>query len=652
MSWKLKRLRIENFKYFHAPFSLDVEGRNLLVYGENGSGKSSIYWALYTLFQSRLKPDTASVEKYFDYTNGENLRNKYSAAGDASKVEVWFEDKDNLASPLRHYTISKGIVDTQDPADTFLAFTITASDFLNYKIFSKLTDKDNSVINDVTALLVKEVYPFADFDTDYVDLNGNHSGVRRASLWNEYIFNALGQLKHQSGKRRAHYDKHDPKYDRFKNLIRDFRDQLALYLDDISQRATTKLRDEFDVKDVEIQFEVDPAYEFDKQMPASPRYRDHTLHSLHIRLKAKLVNAQLVGGRTEIIHLRTFFNEAKLTCIGLAIRLAMVDKKYMAGGNFAPVLCLDDMLVSLDMSYRVPVTKSLLQYAQRYQLCIFTHDRSLYNMMRGTIKEFGYLDNDWCYLEFYHPDPATEATIEPTPKWIEEKTTKDKVINYIYQGDYPAAGNYLRKYAEELIKGILPHNLTYGVNNKGDVKNLMLKDLYEKTRATQNDGFCKLYDILPAIMPDISKHLMRLMNPLSHDDKDIPIFRRELEDALAEVEKYEPIRDSKKVLVKRAEAGVRRFKIEMSNGGLTESVEFTTTEQWDYIVFPPPTGKKYKNCEVKIVSSTCPSCMVDSKVRIVNVYNILCTRIFAAAAAPAFDQTIQDVATGVFLSAM
>lgn len=654
MSWKLKRLRIENFKYFHAPFSLDVEGRNLLVYGENGSGKSSIYWALYTLFQSRLKPDTASVEKYFDSANGENLRNKYSAAGDASKVEVWFEDKDDPASPTRHYTISKGIVDTQDPADTFLAFTITASDFLNYKILSKLTDKDNSVINDVTALLVKEVYPFADFDADYVDLNGNHSGVRRASLWHKYIFNALGQLKHQSGKRRAHYDKHDPKYDRFKNLIRDFRDQLALYLDDISQRATTKLRDEFDVKDVEIQFEVDPSYEFDKQIPASPRYRDHTLHPLHIRLKAKLVNAQLVGGRTEIIHLRTFFNEAKLTCIGLAIRLAMVDKKYMAGGNFAPVLCLDDMLVSLDMSYRVPVTKSLLRYAQRYQLCIFTHDRSLYNMMRGAIKDLWYSKSDWMQLEFYRSDPATEDTLEPQLNCIEPKEGISQVKNYISQGDYPAAGNCLRKYAESLIKEILPLNLTYTVTDDGDLRKLMLRGLYQKTRSTGNDDFCSLYDIRPCDMPNISSHLDRLMNPLSHDNKDVPLFRQELEQAILEVVKYEPIRDTKRIIVKRQDINRIRFKMVMTDAaGLVRSVEFVATEQWDYFNFQAPTGKKYKNCEVLIKAATNCYISPNSKMRVKKLYSELRSQSHLnAAAAPAFDQSIQDIATGALLSAM
>lgn len=649
MSWKIKSINIENFKYFHGPFHLDVESKNMLVYGENGSGKSSIYWALYTIFQSRLKPDAPSVEKYFDPANGENLRNKYSADGENSKVEVEFEDKDNPAVGEKFYVIERGNITTQDDADSFLSFTVAASDFLNYKMLSKLTDKDNSVDNDVTDLFIKEIYPFADFANDFINLDGSHSGKRNALIWHKYIYSAIDDIEHQGGKRRNHFDKNGPKYVRFKRLITDFRNELANYLTDLSLRATIKLRDEFKIKDIEVKFETDEEYKFD--LPTSPRYRDHKLHPLRIRLHAKLINAQLSGGEAEIFHLRTFFNEAKLTCLGLAVRLAVVDMKYVAGGNLASVLCMDDMLVSLDMSYRVPVTKSLLKYAQHYQLCIFTHDRSLYYMMRNEIKEMGYSDDDWKYLEFFKSDPAKEATEEPKVNMVEVKGTKDKVRKYINQGDYPAAGNYLRKYAEDLLKNILPLNLTCKCRRDGDMEDLLLRALFEKTQSTSNGSFCEIYDITPAILPNISNHLNRLMNPLSHDNKDVPIFRGELEDALVEVEKYEPIRDGKKLIVARNEAGVKEFKMEMSNGGVTKNVTFVTIEQWDYITFPAPTGKKYKDCEIKIVASSDGHYIVESSLRVKKLYEDMRNRVFGATGvAPAFDLTITEVSTGTPLN--
>lgn len=52
MKWRINSITLQNFKYIHNAYTLPLNGKNLLVYGENGSGKSSFYWALYTLFQS------------------------------------------------------------------------------------------------------------------------------------------------------------------------------------------------------------------------------------------------------------------------------------------------------------------------------------------------------------------------------------------------------------------------------------------------------------------------------------------------------------------------------------------------------------------------------------------------------------------------
>ena len=68
---KLKELHINNFKFFpkqdaKSPL-LKIDEKNLLIYGENGSGKSTIYWALYTLLESSFKKTDADVAKYFEY---------------------------------------------------------------------------------------------------------------------------------------------------------------------------------------------------------------------------------------------------------------------------------------------------------------------------------------------------------------------------------------------------------------------------------------------------------------------------------------------------------------------------------------------------------------------------------------------------------
>ena len=56
---RIHELHINDFKFFSEvePDSplLKIDGKHMLIYGENGSGKSTIYWALYTLLESSLK---------------------------------------------------------------------------------------------------------------------------------------------------------------------------------------------------------------------------------------------------------------------------------------------------------------------------------------------------------------------------------------------------------------------------------------------------------------------------------------------------------------------------------------------------------------------------------------------------------------------
>lgn len=60
----ITQIEIDGFKAFPANFTLNLgTGKNLLLYGENGSGKSSLYYALHALLQSVFKDDKGA--KYF-----------------------------------------------------------------------------------------------------------------------------------------------------------------------------------------------------------------------------------------------------------------------------------------------------------------------------------------------------------------------------------------------------------------------------------------------------------------------------------------------------------------------------------------------------------------------------------------------------------
>ena len=51
---KITKIEIKNFRAFRGVYQIDLAkaGKNLLVYGENGSGKSSLYLALKSFLES------------------------------------------------------------------------------------------------------------------------------------------------------------------------------------------------------------------------------------------------------------------------------------------------------------------------------------------------------------------------------------------------------------------------------------------------------------------------------------------------------------------------------------------------------------------------------------------------------------------------
>jgi AAA15 family ATPase/GTPase len=61
---RIKEIKIKNFKAFQEEQNFVIDGKNVLVYGNNGAGKSSLFWALYTILHNSGKT-IPEVQKYF-----------------------------------------------------------------------------------------------------------------------------------------------------------------------------------------------------------------------------------------------------------------------------------------------------------------------------------------------------------------------------------------------------------------------------------------------------------------------------------------------------------------------------------------------------------------------------------------------------------
>ncbi|WP_313254885.1 AAA family ATPase, partial [Empedobacter sp.] len=459
---KIKSITLRNFKFFYgtevtqSQNKLKLDGNHLLLYGENGSGKSSLYWALYTFLQSAIKSEQDQIEKYFNPNHSQNLRNRFADDDHESGIEIEFQ------SPAGE--ITKRLRRRRDRTyelncfqDTDILKVLEGSDFINYKFLSKIYDFRNSEAIDLFPMFERDILMFIDFEQAYTDHNDNLTSETYASNWWEFINNAPNYFSPSGTAVRVGTDK----YKRFKNsTIPRFVELLKTFLVDITQEVNRLLKDEF-CEDFTVDFNVE-SIECDYNKSISQRAKDGIIHRPKIPLKVNFNTDKLTDTKKLIAKPHTFLNEARLTAIALAIRLAILDRRPVFP-NTARILVLDDLLLSLDMSHRDKVLDIILSdsFINTYQLMIFSHDKSFYNLCKRRIQDR--FKEGWVFKEVYQHETDTGI---PCPFIPDQKDYLDLAKKYLKEFDYPASANYLRKEAEKVLKHLLPENLQYKIGNK------------------------------------------------------------------------------------------------------------------------------------------------------------------------------------------
>ena len=147
----ITKIRIDGFKAFPEEFELALDGKNLLMYGENGSGKSSIYYALHALLQSQYH-DKGFI--YFDKNNPESLVNKYTTTADPY-IEV------ELEGGVTKYHLSKdGYKELPAQAISPLRDMNAECVFINHKFLFNCFSFRNSQYIDLFPVFIKDILPF------------------------------------------------------------------------------------------------------------------------------------------------------------------------------------------------------------------------------------------------------------------------------------------------------------------------------------------------------------------------------------------------------------------------------------------------------------------------------------------------------------
>ncbi len=133
---RISKLTINNFKAFKESETISFDSKNILVHGANGSGKSSLYWTLYTFLQSSVKPNLDEVYKYFRLNDPQSLRNIHADDVADSFIELEIEDTDN--NRKQTYKISDTLVNTQVAGDSNIKEGKSAQRFYQLPLIAEL----------------------------------------------------------------------------------------------------------------------------------------------------------------------------------------------------------------------------------------------------------------------------------------------------------------------------------------------------------------------------------------------------------------------------------------------------------------------------------------------------------------------------------
>lgn len=521
----IETIKIKGFKAFSEEFELKLDGKHLLMYGENGSGKSSIYYALHCLQQSSLKTDAG--KKYFNTDSSQNLLNKHFSNDEAhisvgifNKVWLYNINKDGYNPKL----LGGGLADF--PLDCC---------FINHQFISRFFNFRNSEKINLFPVFLKDIlsfYKVAEYNVhigkmyDYLTSRQIPTKKKEKELFNLQIESFNLETRRVIENINMHAS---DRYNRYFKDNQDYELKIRLRYDSNTDKP--------DNDPNEYWLKYDNIFELQtirgvRSYKRSPYKKWNTpFIGLEVSEKGNDGNFQLIPKP------QSYFNEAKLTAIALSIRFALLDLEKAEDGRF---LALDDMLISLDMSNRAKVVAFLLDISDKYKIYLFTHDRAFFNYVSREIQLHGKLQ-EWIYKTIsYNAENQAPIVIDEYADYL------SKSKHFYSIGDYDTSAIYLRKQLEQSVGELLPYELkTRADGGFVDLQTLWdkLVTFYSNNRTPIDLSIQKLFNDSKLLILNVAAHYQRLSNP---------IYRNELDKAYKLVEYIKTLdKISNKLVIER-----------------------------------------------------------------------------------------------------
>lgn len=469
---RIAELRLQNFRAFPGPAVVPVPlaGKNTIIFGENGSGKSTIFHALDGFF-SVTERTRAERRKRL-----ENSVNLFSDQGlEATSLEVVFDDGSSDRWDGKRHPCDVGEPDSR----VFAAGYRKA--ILDYRALLETNFRHSG--DSINLFETCVVGVLRDYPTPH---DGSEATIR--NLWNELLyFCDPPPRSYRSSERRE--------------LLRaSFNQGLGEALDALVPLINELLVD-LSWGDVRLE-----RFEF-------PRITYNNEWRLALRnFNGKTIRPILTFHGQQLTHPHHFLNEARQSALALAIYFA--GRKLCARTVFADtprLMVLDDVIIGLDQSNRLPLLDLLAKHFSDWQVIILTHDRVWFDMARSYHRRHQ-ADKYWNYLEIH---AGTNLKTPPTPLPVSSSSPSDALDlakTFLSQGHINAAGNAARIAAERTlrefceVKGV-------PVRYKVDSEKIAFSDLMSGVKNWSNTNANGQYN-------DVLDHLQMyteiLLNRLSH----------------------------------------------------------------------------------------------------------------------------------------